>query len=84
MSGGWNHLRLLDRKDMDKLRRAMVRGQEISLSKCLGERTEEARTLPAGPPWEVEMVVQLRTLERNIETVQTFPSAEVLWERLRP
>ena len=70
---------LLDEKDCSKLRRAIAAGREIRIVKTLGGRTEEARTLPAGPVWDVDMLVQVRTLERNVEMMQNFATAEAFW-----
>ena len=70
---------LLDEKDCSKLRGAIAAGREIRIVKTLGGRTEEARTLPAGPAWDVDMLVQVRTMERNVEHRQNFATVEAFW-----
>ncbi|CDC70008.1 unknown [Oscillibacter sp. CAG:155] len=81
MNGEWDRIRILDGKDMARLRTAMAAREEIEIRKTLNGRMESARTLEGGRAWKGAMLVQLRTRERNVETVQNFPTVEALMER---
>ena len=81
MNGEWDRIRILDGKDMARLRTAMAAREEIEIRKTLNGRMESARTLEVGRAWKGAMLVQLRTRERNVETVQNFPTVEALMER---
>ena len=67
---------LLDAKDCSRLSTALRELRRGGIYKTLGELSVTARTLPAGPAWTVAMIVQVRTVERGMETVRNFECVE--------
>ena len=80
MNGEWDRIRILDGKDMARLRTAMAAREEIEIRKTLNGRMESVRTLEGGRAWKGDMLVQLRTRARNVETVQNLPTVDALLE----
>ena len=67
---------LLIEKDFDKLSRAMVSGQEISLTRTLGALTVTVSTTRALPVWECDMLVRLERTHGHVYSSQYFCSVE--------
>ena len=67
---------LLSPNDLEQLRRAMVSGQEISLSRTLGNFTVTASTTRALPVWECDMLVRLERTHGHVYSSQYFRSVE--------
>ena len=67
---------LLSPNDLEQLRRAMVSGQEISLSRTLGSLTVIASTTRAVPVWRCDMLVRLERSCGCVYSSQYFRSVE--------
>lgn len=67
---------LLSPNDLEQLRRAMVSGQEISLTRTLGALTITASTTRAVPVWECDMLVHLERSCGCVYSSQYFRSVE--------
>ena len=67
---------LLDAKDLSKLSTALRELRQVEIYKTLGSLSVTARTLPGGKTRTVAMIVQVRTVERGMETVRNFESVE--------
>ena len=67
---------LLSPNDLEQLRRAMVSGQEISLSRTLGNFTVTASTTRAVPVWECDMLVRLERTQGHVYSSQYFHSVK--------
>lgn len=71
---------LLSPNDLEQLRRAMVSGQEISLSRTLGSLTVTASTTRAVPVWECDMLVRLEQSCGCVYSSQYFRSVEEMMQ----
>lgn len=61
---------------MEQLIRAMASGQEISLTRTLGNFTVTASTTRALPVWECDMLVRLERTHGHVYSSQYFRSVE--------
>ena len=71
-----NEARLLSKNDQQTLAQAMRRNQEITLERTLGNRTVIAKTMPARPPWDVPMIVQVKIIKRGYDQIKNFERVE--------
>ena len=69
-------LSLLSSNDLNHLRQAMASGQEISLTRALGDVSVRAGTSPAPAVWGCDMLVRLERRERGLYSSQYFRSVE--------
>lgn len=54
----------------------MASGQEISLTRTLGNLTITARTARAAPVWDVPMLIRLEQVRGHVYSTQYFESVE--------
>lgn len=69
-------LSLLSSNDLVQLRQAMASGQEISLTRTLGDVSVRAGTSPAPAVWGCDMLVRLERREGGLYSSQYFRSVE--------
>ena len=69
-------LSLLSGNDLVQLRQAMASGQEISLTRTLGDVSVRAGTSPAPAVWGCNMLVRLERREGGLYSSQYFRSVE--------
>lgn len=69
-------MNLLSANDYRTLEAALLRMEEITIVRTLGDEKVTARTLRADWPWRVAMIVQVRHERGNIAWVQNFESVE--------
>lgn len=70
-------MNLLSSNDFKTLREAMLRGEEICLIRILGNITVNAATYRVQrPPWDVDIILQIRLEKGNITYIQNFKSVE--------
>lgn len=67
---------LLSENDWKTLSAALRRMDEITLTRTLGDEKITAQTRPAGHPWTVAAIVQIRYENRYLVWVQNFESVE--------
>lgn len=67
---------LLSPNDLEQISRAMASGQEISLTRTLGNLTITASTTRAVPVWECDMLVRLERSYGCVYSSQYFRSVE--------
>lgn len=67
---------LLSPNDLEQISRAMASGQEISLTRTLGNFTITASTARAVPVWECDMLVRLERSYGCMYSSQYFRSVE--------
>lgn len=67
---------LLSPNDLEQISRAMASGQEISLTRTLGNLTITASTARAVPVWECDMLVRLERSYGCMYSSQYFRSVE--------
>lgn len=67
---------LLSPNDLNQLSCAMVSGQEISLTRTLGNFSVTASTTKALPVWACDMLVRLERTQGHVYTSQYFRSVE--------
>lgn len=72
-----NKINLLSPNDLNYLRQAMASGQEISLTRTLGDVSVKAGTSPAPAVWGCDMLVRLERREgERLYSSQYFRSVE--------
>ena len=72
-----NKINLLSPNDLNHLREAMASGQEISLTRTLGDVSVRAGTSPAPAVWGCNMLVRLERREgERLYSRQYFRSVE--------
>ena len=69
-------MNLLSANDFDQLENAMKQHQRIHLVRTLKKIRVEAKTLPAQPPWQVDMILQIRMEYGNVARVQNFDNVQ--------
>lgn len=67
---------LLSPNDLEQISSAMASGQEISLTRTLGNLTITASTARAVPVWECDMLVRLERSYGCMYSSQYFRSVE--------
>jgi hypothetical protein len=73
---------LLSDNDFHVLRKAMVRGEEISLERTLEDVSVSAKTCCVAAPWTVSMVLQIRMAKGKFSWIQNFENVEEARRRL--
>ena len=66
----------LTTNDYRHLSAALARMEEITLTRSYQGVTVTARTIPAGKPWNVAMLVQVHVWRPGVEWRQNFESVE--------
>lgn len=69
-------MNLLSANDFDHLKNAMLRHEEIVLERKLNGEKITARTFRVKPPWQVDMIVQIRKERGNVISIQNFADIE--------
>ena len=67
---------MLTANDYRHLSDALARMEEITLTRSYQGVTVTARTIPAGKPWNVAMLVQVHVWRPGVEWRQNFESVE--------
>lgn len=67
---------LLSAGDYRALKEAMRNREEISLTKTKRDVTITASTCRVTPPWDVDMVVQIRLEQGNVTYLQNFKTVD--------
>jgi hypothetical protein len=68
---------LLSANDFNALKEAMRYGEEIKLTRTLRDITITAGTYRVKkPPWDVDMIIQVRFEQGNITYIQNFKTVE--------
>ena len=67
---------MLTANDYRHLADALARLEEITLTRSYQGVTVTARTIPAGKPWSVAMLVQVHVWRPGVEWRQNFESVE--------
>ena len=67
---------LLSAGDYRFLKEAMRNHEEISLTRTMRDVTITASTCRVSPPWDVDMVVQVRLEQGNVTYLQNFKTVE--------
>lgn len=75
-------MNLLSDNDFHALRKAMLRGEEISLVRTLGDVIVSAKTCCVTAPWTVAMVLQVRMAKGQYSWTQNFENVEEAKHRL--
>ena len=66
----------LTTNDYRRLSDALARLEEVTLTRSYQGVTVTARTIPAGKPWPVAMLVQVHVWRPGVEWRQNFESVE--------
>lgn len=64
------------------VRRAVSRGADLTITVPLTDGTATIKTVPGGPPWDADTLVQVRIHKQGVEWVQTFDRVEGAKEAL--
>ena len=64
------------------VRMAVYRGADMTVTVPLPDGTATIKTIPGGPPWDADTLIQVRVHKRGIEWVQTFDRVERAKEAL--
>ena len=64
------------------VRRAVASGADLTITVPLTDGTATIETVPGGPPWDADTLVQVRVHKRGVEWVQTFDRVEGAKEAL--
>ena len=64
------------------VRRAVSRGADLTITVPLHRGTATIKTVPGGPPWDADTLVQVRVHKRGVEWVQTFDRVDGAKEAL--
>lgn len=75
-------MNLLSANDFDALANAMLRHEEISMWRSLGNVVVRARTLHVDSPWTVDMILQIQMERGNIAWIQNFLNVREAKERM--
>ena len=71
-----SRMSILTTNDYRHLAAALARMEEITLTRSYQGVTVTARTIPAGKPWNVAMLVQVHVWRPGVEWRQNFESVE--------
>ena len=69
-------MNLFSANDFRSLKEAMRNHEEISLTRTKRDVTITASTCRVRPPWDVDMVIQIRLEQGNVTYLQTFKTVE--------
>ena len=69
-------MNLLSANDFERLENAMKCHQQVHLVRTLKKLKVEAKTIPAQPPWEVPMILQIRMEYGNVTRTQNFDNVQ--------
>ena len=69
-------MNLLSAGDYRSLKEAMRKREEISLTRTKRDVTITASTCRVTPPWDVDMVVQIRLERGNVTYLQNFKTVD--------
>ena len=65
-------MNLFSANDFDCLKTAMLKHEEIVLQRTLGSLEMTAKTFQVTPPWQVDMIVQIKKEQGNVLWIQNF------------
>jgi len=69
-------MNLLSANDFKTLREAVLLREEKCLIRTLRDISVRAMTFQVGPPWPVDMVIQIQMEKGNISWIQNFTTVE--------
>ena len=75
-------MNLLSDNDFQVLKRAMIRNEEISMTRTLKDVSVTATTCPVTNPWTVSMVLQIRMAKGRYAWTQNFERVEEAQKKL--
>lgn len=73
-------MNLLSSNDFKTLREALMNGEETYLIRTLRDTTVSARTCRVGPPWDVDMILQIQMEKGSISWIQNFKTVDTAKE----
>ena len=75
-------MNLLSDNDFQVLKRAMIRNEEISMTRTLKDVSVTAKTCCVDAPWTVSMVLQIRMSKGKYSWIQNFERVEEAKKKL--
>ena len=73
---------LLSANDFRSLKEATRNHEEISLTRTKRDVTITASTCRVRPPWDVDMVIQIRLEQGNVTYLQNFKTVDAAKQRI--